>query len=218
MEGFKRTNENYFFLGGFLESDVDAIGDLINQNHIVHVSKRSPLIHILYDLNIKLASYSETYDFNFDKVSLRLNQHMIDNFYEHIESKYIVDKNKFWAGNIYPLTYYFNADVKAIVVYRDIPEVLYLMQKQNNKSIDECWQELEDLYFSFKENFEIYKDNIYLLNINKLKNNFEAEIDLLYKFLVTPSKTYHNLDKINIEEVDSKLLDDEALKYSSFNI
>lgn len=218
MRDFKRTNENYFFLGGFLDSDVDLVGDILNQNSNIHVSKTSPLVHLLYHLNIKLSEYSESYTFNYDKVSMRMNEFTIDNFYNHIEAKFVIDKNKAWVCNVVPLTHFVNTYAKIIVVYREIPEILYLMKEQSKKSVTECWKELEHSYLTFKNLYTHYPENFLIIDVRDLKNKANHVVDNLYQFLQTPPKIEHSLNLLNISDVDIDCLSDELQSYNSYNL
>lgn len=215
MDKKRDSKYDYFFMGGLPRSGNTLLSVLLNQNPQVYVSKVSALPHFLFQMNVTLGELSNTYDFNFDKISMNMNEFLIDTFYNHIEKRYVIDKSRAWNANIPALKYYLNDDVRVLCPYRPIPEIvvsfLRLMEKDKenylNMKIDpdaplkeRCnvlWEEHLREDVENVQRCSMNTENVLMIKYDDLVNDTDNVLKRIYKFLGIPEYTHRLVDLKN---------------------
>lgn len=224
--------KTYYFLAGLPRTGNTLLSSLLNQNPSIYSSPTSPIASYLYDLQ----TFNDT-----DETTLRLTnkeplnktlQNVIINYYEDIEQKIIIDREKAWAtpANLRIIKRYITPTPKIIFTYRPIVEILasYISILPDYSYID---MEMEQTNFWYK-NYLTKNDNRCdylmrsfgqidksLLSINEIlkpenKNTFcvlaydeivthpQETMDKIYNFLELPNYQ-HNFDNIVKLEIDN---------------
>ena len=215
MEKRRDRKYDYFFMGGLPRSGTTLLSVLLNQNPKVHVSKVSPLPNFLYQTNVALSGLADTYDFNFDKISMNVNEFLIDAFYNHIEARYIIDKSRAWNTNIPALKYYLNHDVRILCPYRPIPEIvvsfLRLMEEdQDNyfnakvgpdaplkEKCDMLWEEHLRQDVENVKQASTNTENVLMVKYDDLVGSTDSTLKTIYTFLGIPEHPHRLIDLKN---------------------
>lgn len=220
MEKKRDSKYDYFFMGGLPRSGTTLLSVLLNQNPKIHVSKVSPLPHFLFQMNVSLGELANTYDFNFDKISMNMNEFLVDAFYNHIEKRYIIDKSRAWNANIPALKYYLNDDVRILCPYRPIPEIVVSFLRLMEKDKDNYLNMKIDPSASLKERCDILweehlrtdvenvqrastnLENVLMINYDDLVNDTKNVLKTIYAFLNIPehSHRFNNLKNNRLNE------------------
>jgi hypothetical protein len=159
--------------------------------------------------------------YTYDKESIEYNTYnsLLNNFYNHIPKKYILDKHRGWPRNLTPIKKFYTENPKVIATYRPIPEVLSsfitLIEKTNqydnfvdnklrednlpinNSNRAEClWRfYVSDPYESLIFGLKNFREHIHLVEYTDLTNQPEQELKKIYDFLEIDSHS-HNFSSI----------------------
>jgi sulfotransferase len=219
-----------YFLGGIPRSGSTLLGSLLNQHPDIYVSPTSPLGDIIFDIEKTIKKVDIQFTFDKERISYNIYSSILDNYYNHIEKPYILDKNRFWGKNLDTVQKFISYKPKIILTYRPIPEVITsyisLIKRTNYQNnfidnhikkdnlpitidnrVDYIWRHyISPSYEAMIQCFYNHQDISYFVNYNDLIKNPQQEIDKIYKFLEVSS--FEN-DFFNIENKCSEKKDEE---------
>jgi hypothetical protein len=130
-------NHEFLFYSGLPRSGGTMLASVLNQHPDLYVSSLSPTIELLYHCE----EYFKTSDpFIADPNHIGKNailRSMPQQYYAHIEKKYIVDNSRGWPNNIQRIKDHITPDPKIVCIVRDIPSILAsfitLAENEQNK-------------------------------------------------------------------------------------
>lgn len=210
--------KNLYFLSGLPRSGSTLLGSILSQHSKLQATPTSPLADLLCWIDEGFSKLDLQY--TYDKESIQYNTYnsILDNFYNHIEKPYILDKHRGWCKNVSSIEKFLHQSPKIIATNRRISEVLasYIILMKKNKTdnfVDahlrregklittdnriEClWKNyVKDPYESLVYGLQHYSQNIHLVDYNDLIQNPEKELNQIYEFLdIEPHK--HDLSSI----------------------
>lgn len=217
-------NKKYYFLAGLPRSGNTLLASIINQNKNITITPNSYVSEIIFRIeNIKteMQGVSNFPDLkSFDNV----NNNVFHNYYSHWNSKYIIDRSCWGTPyNLQMLKSYCPNDIKIIVLFRDLDEILasFVRWSQNNpKNFLEKFSSIEDKCdFLMNPEGQIMKQ---LYSYNNLLNseNRKYAIFINYKELVNDSKNtiskiydFLNLEEYNHQYKDLSQIEINSIKY-----
>lgn len=117
-------NHDFLFYSGLPRSGGTMLASVLNQHPELHVTTLSPTIELLY-YNENYFETSDAFlaDRNEDGKN-RILRSIPQNYYSHIEKKYIVDNSRGWPNNIQRIKDHITPDPKIVCIVRDIPSIL----------------------------------------------------------------------------------------------
>jgi sulfotransferase len=134
-------DKTFFFMAGLPRSGSTLLSSILNQNPDIYVSPQNDLPRMMFALYQEM-QVSEPYWSGFNPQGFEnLMRRVPDNFYENVDKKYIIDKNRAWGtpDNL-QLANLITKDVKIIAPVRPILEILAsfirLAEKNPNNFID----------------------------------------------------------------------------------
>lgn len=196
-----------YFLGGLPRSGSTLLGSLLNQHPEIYTTPTSPLTDFLFLINQNFNYLDLQYTYEKEKIEYNIYTSVINNFYNHISKKYIIDKHRAWTKNLSSIKKFYTDEPKVIATYRTIPEIISsyisLIEKENqyHNFIDEKLREddlkitntnraeyiwrffLSDPYESLVYGITNFKKNIHLINYDDLMLNPQTELNKIYEFL-----------------------------------
>ena len=187
---------------------------IMNQNKNISVTGNSIICDILY--NINELKNTETFTlFNNVKSLDNVLINIMNNYYDHWDSKYIIDRSIWGTPYNLELLKTLNSNIKIIVLVRDIKEIIASFIRFSYMSDDNYISNnantIEDRFdFIYNGAFSkwiyaiknlIRPDNrkyIHLVEYNDLVNNTKEEIDKIYKYLDMPvfNHRFNNLNQL----------------------
>jgi sulfotransferase len=217
------------FLSGLPRSGSTLLGSILSQHPEIHVTPTSPLSDLLCLIDENFSKLDVQYTYNKSDIVSNTYSSILNNFYNHIEKRYVIDKHRAWPRNVNSLKAFLGKEPKILCTNRRISEIISsyinLIEKNNqaNNFVDqhlisigkeintdnrvECLWEyyISDPYKSTVFGLTHFKNNIHLINYNDLIDNPENEIEKIYKFLeITPHKhDFKNILNTCAEEKDS---------------
>ena len=134
-------SKTFFYLAGLPRTGSTVLGEILNQNELLHVSPASPMCEIIGDVIAR---------FRGDLSSLKAYQHpqqlpnlwraMRNGFYEHREEPYIIDKSWVWHMDdpIDSTRKILNEEMKVICTVDDVADCLasFIMLIRGNPDYD----------------------------------------------------------------------------------
>lgn len=212
--------KSLFFLSGLPRSGSTLLGSILSQHPEIQATATSPLADLLCWIDEGFSKIDLQYTYDKQQVQYNTYNSILQNFYNHIDKPYIVDKHRGWVKNVSTIEKFLHKPPKIIATNRRMSEVLasyILLIRRNNEEdnfIDahlrregkqittdnriECiWKNyLYESYESLVYGLTHYSDNIHLIDYNDLVQNPEMELNKIYNFFDLPN-TIHNFSNIH---------------------
>jgi hypothetical protein len=216
--------KQYYFLAGFPRSGNTVLSSILNQNPQVYCSPLSPISDFLWNYE-QVLKISENAKRNFNSGIMNVGKNIITNYYEDIDKKIIIDRQKAWATstNLSLIKKYVNENPKIIFTVRPIIEILtsfislldeesYIDKEMKNfgwwskeyltKNDNRCEYlmrqggQIDKVLFSLNEVLKLNnKNNFYIMEYDKLIENPQETMNEIYNFLEISSYE-HDFDNI----------------------
>lgn len=129
--------KQFAFLSGIPRSGSQVLCSVLNQHPLLYASTTSPLADLLLNFNEVWPAISQAIvdrDINQQSNMIR---GLINSTYEHIDTPYIIDKNRIWPRLVLPVKNALKQKPKIIFTVRNIPEVIssyiLLIRKNSHK-------------------------------------------------------------------------------------
>lgn len=207
-----------FFLSGLPRSGSTLLGSILSQHPKLQATPTSPLADLLCLIDESFSKLDFQYTYDKESITYNTYNSVLNNFYNHIEKPYVLDKHRGWSRNIGSIEKFLNQQPKIIATHRRVSEILssyiLLIQKnQSNNFIDEhllkegkqittdnriecLWKNyVSDPYESLVYGLQHNSQNIHLIDYNNLTQNPQIELDKIYEFLEIESYN-HNFSNI----------------------
>lgn len=210
-----------FFLSGLPRSGSTLLGSLIGQNPDFTVTPTSPFLDLLCYTDKVLNSLDQKYTYDKKTISDNVYRGIVNNYYKHIKTKYILDKHRGHPKNIIPIKMYICSKPKIICCLRPISEVIcsYIKliedNQQSNNFVDNylrdknipintanrascLWNEyIQDSYQSMIIGIKNHRDNIHIVEYDKLVADPQKSINKIYSFLEIQKFDGHFFENIH---------------------
>jgi sulfotransferase len=207
-----------YFLSGLPRSGSTLLGSILSQHSKLQATPTSPLADLLCWIDDGFSKIDIQYTYDKDNIEYNTYSSILENFYNHIEKPFVLDKHRGWCKNVSSIEKFINQKPKIIATNRRISEVLasYIILIEKNqtdnfidahlrreaKSITtnnriEClWKNyVSESYESLVYGLQHYKENIHLVDYNDLMQNPQGTVEKIYEFLEIES---HQHDFSNI--------------------
>lgn len=210
--------KKFFFMSGMQRSGSTLLGSLLSQNPDIYVSPTSPVLDFLCVSEGMLNDLAKQYTYEERKVGESLHRNTFDNFYNHIDRPYIIDKHRGWTRNLNTVKMFRENNPKVIATYRPIAEVvtsfIKLADKDPENAIDAnlrernievnnfnrakfVWEEWTyEIYDSLRHGLNNNRESIYVVHYKKLVDNPLQELYNIYDFLELDRYEEHYFDNI----------------------
>ena len=209
--------KKYYFLSGLPRAGNTFFGSILNQNSKISVTANSPVAEILYRMEMFKKEALALKNFNEVQSFENISKNIFKNYFSNWKSSVIIDRSSWGTpDNLEILQKYCPNDVKIIILYRDVVEVLAsfikwskenpgnfidsqfkTVEKQCEYLMDPSGQIIKQLY-SIQNLTKLSDKNISLLiKYDDLVENTEREIKRVYKFL---NLRYHKHDYNNLKQ------------------
>lgn len=199
--------KSLLFLSGLPRSGSTLLGSILSQHPDIHVTPTSPLSDLLCLIDENFSRLDVQYTYDKKNIVHNTYTSILQNFYNHVDKKCVIDKHRAWPRNINSLKAFLGKDPKVICTNRRISEIIasYISLIESNNQSDnfvdqslilegkeintdnrvEClWRKyISDPYESTVFGLNYFRDNIYLIDYNKFTDNPEEEIKKVYEFL-----------------------------------
>jgi sulfotransferase len=219
-------NKKIFFLCGLPRAGNTLFSSIMNQNKNISSTGNSPVSEILYRIN-ELKN-SETF-INFPDIKSLDNVlvNIMNNYYDHWDSEYIIDRSVWGTPYNLELLKILNNNIKIIVLVRDIKEIvasfIRFSYMSDDNYINNNTTTIEDK-FDYVYNGELSKwiyavknliqpnnrKYIHLVEYDDLVENTKEEIDKIYKYLDIPIFN-HRFNNLNQLENNGITYNDETI-------
>lgn len=210
-----------FFLSGLPRSGSTLLGSLLSQNKDVTVTPTSPMLDLLCYTNEAFEKLNEKYTYDFATVSANIYKGIVENYYKHFETPIVIDKHRGHPRNVNPLKMFVLPNPKIICTVRPIPDVIasYIKLIEKNKQEDNfvdndlrtknmhitianrakvLWENyISDPYQSMAFGLKHHKQNLLLVEYDKLVANPINELMKIYQFLDLPFYEQHQFVDIH---------------------
>jgi len=114
----------YHFMAGLPRSGSTLLKSILNQNPDIHTEPVSPIVELMY-WNEHYFTDSEQYlAYPKPKSAYKVISSIIDNYYEDVEKKVVIDHCRAWSNNIERIITYITPKPKIICPVRDVLEIL----------------------------------------------------------------------------------------------
>ena len=194
-----------FFLAGLPRSGSTLLGSILSQHPKIQATPTSPLADLLCWIDEGFSKLDLQYTYDKQQIQYNTYNSILENFYNHIEKPYILDKHRGWAKNVPSIEKFLNQTPKIIATNRRVSEVLasYILLIQRNGETDnfvdahlgregklittdnriEClWKNYVcDPYESLVYGLTHNRSNIHLVDYNDLTQNPERELNKIYQ-------------------------------------
>lgn len=207
-----------FFLSGLPRSGSTLLGSILSQHPKLQATPTSPLADLLCLIDEAFSKLDIQYTYDKQNITYNTYNSILENFYNHIDKPYILDKHRGWCRNVSSIEKFLNQKPKIIATNRRISEVIssYIILIEKNQSdnfIDfhlkgegkeittnsriECiWKNyVSDPYESLVYGLTHNPQNIHLVDYSELTQNPKETIEKIYQFLEIES---HQHDFSNI--------------------
>ena len=217
-----------FFMSGLPRSGSTLLGSILSQHPKLQATPTSPLADLLCYINESFSKLDVRYTYDKKNIEYNTYSSILENFYNHIEKPYIIDKHRGWCKNITSIEKFLHQKPKIIATNRRVSEVLssFILLIQKNKTEDnfidahlrkqgkeinidnqvEClWKNyISDPYTGLVYGLTNHRDNIHLIDYNDLINDPKKEINKIYEFLEIESYEHNflNIENSCVEEDD----------------
>jgi sulfotransferase len=219
------VNKTFFFMAGLPRSGSTLLSAILNQNPEVYSGPQTDLVEMMYLLDSAIPSF-ESYKTGYNHLGYKnAITNLGQSFYSHIEKPFVIDKNRAWSTpyNL-NLAKLLNPDIKIIVMYRPILEILtsfiVLANKYPGTNFIDIGMESMGFYakeyrdiddarcdWLLRPNGEIdqtilglsqaklHLEKMLLIDYNRLVQQPQQVLTSIYSFLNIPNFK-HNLSKI----------------------
>lgn len=208
-----------FFLSGLPRSGSTLLGSILSQHSEIQVTPTSPLSDLLCLIDESFSKLDIQYTYDKENITTNTYKALLENFYNHIEKPYVIDKHRAWTRNLQSVYRFTGKSPKVIATNRRVSEIIssYISLIEKNQQDDnfidnhlrqhhlpintdtrvEClWKNyVSDPYESLVFGLQHFRNNIHLVDYNDLVNNPEKEMNKIYEFLEISS---HQHDFSNI--------------------
>lgn len=201
----KKLNNEIIFYGGLPRSGSHLLSAILGQNEKIHSEGISCLCRLLWNFNKEVIEEEITqqelsfFNRNNKQFQKNISHSIIDCYYENINNKIILDKNRSWTTkeNIDLIKSYIVENPKFIVMTRDIEDIVksfvYILNKNGMSQADS-----ENFVLNFDGPgsnplmrpiaatlwAKVVKDkNFLFIDYKDLINDTQQEIDKIYSFL-----------------------------------
>jgi len=219
-------DKQFFFLSGLPRSGSTVLTALLNQNPQIYATPTSPLLDFLYLTEQQWRQNESVMANPNQKQMLNVSEGIINGTWKHVDEPIIIDKHRAWARNSPILNSIFGHD-KVIATVRDLPEIaasflMLIRESPYSNSIDKALGEngmevtdenrcdlvmnnyVRDPWMSLKERYDSKKENLLLLDYDKIVESPIAVMKEIYEFLNIDSYDDHDIHNIShVEENDS---------------
>jgi sulfotransferase len=203
-----------FFLSGLPRSGSTLLGSILSQHPKLQATPTSPLADLLCLIDESFSKLDFQYTYDKESITYNTYNSVLNNFYNHIEKPYVLDKHRGWSRNIGSIEKFLHQTPKIIATNRKISEVLasYILLIQRNNEADnfvdahlrregklittdnriEClWKNYVcDPYESLVYGLQHNPQNIHLVDYNELIQKPEKSIEKIYEFLEIESHSH----------------------------
>ena len=210
-----------FFLSGLPRSGSTLLGSILSQHPKLQATPTSPLADLLCWIDEGFSKLDLQYTYDKQQIQYNTYNSILENFYNHIEKPYILDKHRGWCKNVPSIEKFLHQTPKIIATNRRISEVLasYILLIQRNNEADnfvdahlrregkeintdnriEClWKNYVcDPYESLVYGLTHNRSNIHLVDYNDLTQKPERELNKIYEFLGIEYHSHDFLDILN---------------------
>lgn len=134
-------NRRFFFLAGLPRSGSTLLAAILNQHPEIYSGLLSPVLEFMYYTEQYFLTKSEQYKvFKRPDAVTNVVKNIPLSYYEDIDKKYIMDKNRAWPNNIDRIKKYITSEPKIVCTVRDMPSILasfiHLIEKNKNNGIN----------------------------------------------------------------------------------
>jgi len=209
-----------FFLSGLPRSGSTLLGSLMGQNPDFTATPTSPFLDLLCFTNQAFNAIDQKYTYDKEVITDNVYRGIVTSFYSHIKTKYILDKHRGHPKNIVPIKKFINPNPKVLCSVRPIAEIIcsYIQLIEKNKQSDnfidntlksrntpinttnraKClWDEyIQDPYKSMTYGLKNHKENLFVVDYDRLVNKPEKTLMEIYKFLEIEPYKNHSFDNI----------------------
>lgn len=219
-----------FFLSGMPRAGNTLLGSILNQNSNIATTANSivfDMIHTIYSFKHDNPTFLNFPD---HKSHDNVIKNIIPNYFKDWKQKYIINRDLIDEGRLNLLKKYYSSDIKVIILWRDLFEVLasfikWSEQEKDNVIFKNCHTKEDKIdilldhetsnilnsihcvkQMSKLENIK----NVHFISYENLVNQTEIEIKKIYQFLEIPYFEHYftNLDTFSVNGVkyiDEKL-------------
>jgi len=217
--------KQFYFISGLPRSGSTLLAALLSQNPDLYVSMTSPLIGFLGTLESTWIKTYKQFTCPFDNHLENLSKGLINNFYESVDKKFIIDKSRDWSSNIGHLHQLFGEQPKLICTVRDIPSIISSFYKLICNDVDgkrnldhelqtrgknlndsnrcqQIWESfVKESWNSLKEGYQAYPECVHIIEYDDIIENPSETIEGVYDFLSVPryQHRFENIETIEIE-------------------
>lgn len=221
-------DKTVFFLSGLPRSGSTLLASLISQNPDFTVTPTSPLLDLLCFVDEAFLKLDKTYTYDKKTITSNIYKALVPAYYEHIKNKYVLDKHRGHPRNVIPHKMFVTDNPKIICTLRPIAEIItsYITlienNKQDNNFVDNrlrelgqkintsnraevLWKEyISDPYMSLTHGLKHHRENIHLVDYDKLVNNPDEELAKIYEFLNVEKYKKHQYKNIKNTAAEDK--------------
>lgn len=228
-----KKNKKYFFLVGLPRSGITLLSSILNQNKKIIVSPLSLCAHMIDSMEKELRYHDTSILFPPDEKSINsVLSNFLNNYYEHLECDYIIDRNQAWGTPYYLnlIRKYITDDIKILFPIRPLVEVLTsfcsLCDGDENNFIDQSIKE-DELYvykeinetrceWLMRSRGQIDTSLFSLKNLLKDENKSYLHLIRYHSLVKNPQKTLNSIyDFLNIERYDHDFQNISEFSFSS---
>lgn len=221
--------KNLFFLAGLPRSGSTVLASLLSSRSDMTVTTTSPFLDLLYYVDEAFGKLAQIYTFDRNTISANVFRGISANFYNHIETPYVIDKHRGHPRNLAPIKQYVTPDPKILCTYRPIPEIIAsyvaLMEKSprgsnfvdrdlaqsglaittENRAMTLWTKHISDPYNSLLHGMRNHRKNLLLIAYDDLVGDPARTLNGIYDFLGIPrweSHQFHGIQAKGLEEND----------------
>lgn len=213
-------NKTIFYLSGLPRSGSTLLGSLIGQRPDFTVTPTSPFLDLLCYTDEAFAKLDVTYTYEKNVISHNVYKSIVENFYNHVATKYVLDKHRGHPRNILPLRMFTGKEPKVICTIRPISEIITsyitLIEKNHGKNnfvdadlikenkkinvsnrAEKLWKAyISDPYQSVQHGLAKNKSNMFFVEYDELIKNPIEVLKNIYKFLEIEDYSGHDFGNI----------------------
>jgi sulfotransferase len=221
-------DKKIFFLSGLPRSGSTLLASLISQNPDFTVTPTSPLLDLLCFIDESFTKLDKTYTYDKPTITNNIYKAVVPAYYEHIKTKYILDKHRGHPRNVIPHKMFVTDNPRIICTVRPIPDVItsYITLIEKNKQDDNfvdnhirkiglkvntsnraevLWKEyISDPYKSLIHGLSNHREHIHLVDYDNLVKNPNDELFKIYEFLNVEKYKNHQFKNIKNNAAEDK--------------
>lgn len=218
------------FITGLPRSGTTLISNLLNQNNNIHSRIVSPLASLLATNHSMWDDIEQNKEYPDYELKKRYLRSILDNFYNHVDTRYVFDKDRGWIPQITLLESVLDRPVKMVVCVRNPAEIIASFEKirkQNPLFVARVDQNLLDsssiasraysyaapegmLGIAHRNLFDAlimgYRDRLLFIDYNRFCNTPKSQMQRIYDFFELP---HFEHDFKNI--IQNEILNDHAV-------